>query len=261
MATTTHFILTLNAKAVTMLQQNDDDMLTMGGLKKAAPVFRQAVQAVASSLAIVSDEMDASTIQGRCTGPDLLLENVPVSLSNNDAAHKASLLEESFSPDNTFCFYSKAFFVIDAASSESSGTFFNGGEDSTKNNSTPLELSTAAQLQLSATILYNWVLACHSTAICTGSSSHIHMTMKLYNKALVILTTGHHDEEVMLNNSLVLLYLALCNNLGHCSSYLSDEATSQKFQEFLESGLATISVPTTVESFSASAPSSTKRRL
>jgi hypothetical protein len=198
-----------------------DDM----GLAEAGPIFRQAILAVASSLAIGTTTVEADAQEGT------LLENVPVSINE-----KVSLLEESFSPDNSFCFYSKAFLIDAESSSHVAGVgAFVKGEDH-DSTSTPLQFSTISQLQLSATILYNWGLANHYKAICTGASRYVHMAMKLYNKALEIMTTC---KEVTFNDSLALLYLALSNNLGHCSSCLSDEVMSRMFQERLKSCLAT----------------------
>jgi hypothetical protein len=214
----TSFALFLNATAVTLLKHDDD----MGmGLAKAVSIFRQAIQIVASSLATPIGTTDEIVTEAQ-EGSSHSLGNVPVSLNDN-----VGLLEESFSPNNSFCFYSKVFAI--EAEAESSATH--------------LQISSASsQVQLTATILYNWGVASHCMAICAGASCHVHMAMKLYNKALDVMTTtcnNNNNNDVAINDSLALLYLALVNNLGHCSSHLCDELMSRMCQERLKSALDT----------------------
>jgi hypothetical protein len=210
----TQCTLSLNAKAVTML--HDDT-----GLVEAGPIFRQAIQAAACTLVNIGTTDEADAQDGT------LLDNVPVSLND-----KVSILVDSFSPDNSFCIYSKAFLIRSVSSHVADGV--------NSAPSTPLQISELSQLQLIATILYNWGLASHWKAICTSASRYVHMAMRLYNKALEAMMTCKEDTS---NDSLDLLYLALCNNLGHCCSYFSDEVKSRMFQECLKSFLATFHCP------------------
>jgi hypothetical protein len=122
-------------------------------------------------------------------------------------------VEKSFSPNNAFGFYNKSFLI--------------------KKSLEYYSASTQNQ-QLSAVLWYNWGVSSHYAAISSGSSEFLVRALDLYSKSFKILI----QPGTIANESMRLLLLAVCNNIGHCASHFADEVTARGFHEYLQAILS-----------------------
>jgi hypothetical protein len=218
-------IVALNGKGVALLHE--------GKRQEACKVFRQAIKGIALIIQASSQEDDtlmehkeqqtaAMTTGIRC---------VPVSVNQD-----VSVLEASFSPENMFNFYHKVFEVVEQVSSA----------DNVAAPGACTSAAAAVQLQLSATLLYNWGVTSHCMAICSGKSEFLQKSLYLYNKAFAVLqcciaaanngndnknnnnnNNNHHHKETR------LLCLALLNNMEHANCYFGNKDVVDALQEHL----------------------------
>jgi hypothetical protein len=122
-------------------------------------------------------------------------------------------VEQSFSPNNAFSFYNKSFLIKNALEYYSAST---------------------QQKQLSAVLWYNWGVSSQYAAISSGSSDFLVRALDLYSKSFKILI----QPGTIANESMRLLLLAVCNNMGSCASHFSDEVTARGFHEYIQAILS-----------------------
>jgi hypothetical protein len=126
-----------------------------------------------------------------------------------------SSLQLSFSPGNTFQFFNKSFLI----------------DLSDVNNEWGYHYSNAAQDQTMAAVLwYNWGVTYHYAAISRGQSKYLAKALVLYTKAFQILL---QNINVVVNNSMVLLVLAVSNNMAYCSYHTGDATAARRGHDYI----------------------------
>jgi hypothetical protein len=167
---------------------------------------------------------------------------IPVSVHQD-----VSILDKSFSPENTFEFYHKVFHVeqVSYAVGTSAAPPAPAGFSSCTSLTAVATATATAQLQLSAALLYNWGAANHCVAICKGKSVFLQKALLLYNKAFGVLECsccadededkdkgGHADHHRHYNNKETrLLRLALLNNMEHVNCYFGNKDNVDVLQD------------------------------
>lgn len=185
----------LNTRAASLLHE--------GSIREANDLFQQAIDKFTSPARSMED--------GGSSRKRYTISVAPV------AVHRGvSVLDESFSPDNTFVFYSK--------------TFLYGVPSPEGDHGDEIDPETW-RIQLTAILLYNWGVANQCAAIRTGCERFLQRAFKIYSRAFDVLTHRQMD----LTDDSTLLLLALYNNMGYCCSHLSEKESEQRCHEYIRS--------------------------
>jgi hypothetical protein len=198
--TTRTSALGLNACAVALLQQ--------GMCHEASSFLLQAIHHFTDS----DSPLQRNVVQGQEQRTSFHV--VPTNILDQQVC----TLELSFSPGNAFQFFNKSF-LIDL------GDVYDKQSD----------YANVAQDQMAAVLWYNWGVTYHYAAISRGQSKYLEKALGLYTEAFRMLIQNN----AVVNDSMVLLLLSVCNNMGYCSYHTGGVTVSRCCHDYIISILGT----------------------
>jgi hypothetical protein len=217
-------VVDLNNQGVTLLQEG-------GSYKEANALFRQALGTYVASIRQANKVVSCCSSSLSPPSNDVTADdNMPREISTATTGDDNIMaLERSFSPENSFVFYSKPFLIQQKNNNINLTTTTTPTTTTTTTKTCKMD-----RIDITVALLYNLGLTSHYMAIRTGQSNYVKRSMFMYRKALLILG----NDTVFDDSSMNILLLATCNNLGHCSSYLFDDHTTRQCQNHITSILA-----------------------
>jgi hypothetical protein len=179
-------------------------------LFQAIQLFTDSIEAEQNQRPLPLQRNDGAPSRGR---PRSSVHVAPTNILDQVCTY----LQLSFSPGNAFQFFNKSF-LIDVVSD-------------VNNN-----YSAAAKDQMVAAVQwYNWGVTYHYAAISRGLSKYLAKAHTLYTKAFRILLQNGNA----INHSLVLLMLAVSNNMAYCSYHIGDVKAARGCHDYIRNVLET----------------------
>jgi len=190
--------LEFNTRSVALLQEN----------KNRDAIF-QLTEGLRSMLNIVEKPQNPN-------GPNAVIPTKSRSTQANASLSTVSLpdlhnYDMFVSPDNTFTPFNRALVFAKEAGEENQ-----------------------SQLLATALMIYNLGLAHHSLGVQTGDLKELNKALRYYEMASAVLNEQQYEDIKFMD----ILFLSLCNNMGHINSHLFNAEETRECLELLPALLA-----------------------